>query len=624
MLSGFTSLSQLKVLGLMDVNITTTGKDITVDIPDENADRRVRTSLSTVCGMKYGIADSLSRNDCLTMIDLVHEFHGHGRNDEAVFAMFGQTHSSKHLKPGSSTNLLSKFLHDNFVNVFKTQLAAINDIHSRLDPATLTQTTKREGIKKALHWTFLKLNQELYFFTSGALKQAQGNASFPTSSQIQYFRVGASGVALYITNKTIYAANLGDSLAVVSRQGIYHEISKKHDPYDPVETARIRATEGSISPAGLVNDDVDVSRSFGYFHIFPTINARPDIFVYDLTDMDEFVIIANRGLWDYVPYQTAVDIARSAMFREEQTDPMHAAQKLRDIAISYGSSGSTMVMIILLTDLLKINLTDVVDYRTKRKQEVRDYELHRLLEAPAPIGHVNLVFTDIRNSAHLWEVNPGMPAAIKMHNSLLRHYLRLCGGHEVKAERDAFVCSFPTSLAAVWWCLTVQVELLNEQWPLEILECEDGKPIYDEEGRLIARGLSVRMGIHSGTPLRETDFITHRKNYFGPMVNQPTPIHSNALGGPIVCSLDIVREINAKVFESEKETEHSRLQTSQAIEGIRNLGVNVIFVTEFKLKSNELPEILHILYPRYLEGRHELKESIRDPTTSASRVPFSV
>jgi len=354
MLSGFISLSQLKVLGLMDVTITATSKDAPMDIPDENADRRVRTSLSTVYGMKYGIADSLGRNDCLTMIDLVHEFHGHGRNNEAVFAMFGQTHSSKHLKPGSSTNLLSKFLHDNFVNVFKTQLTAINDINSRLDPATLTQTTKREGIKKALHWTFLKLNQELYFFlTSGALKQAQGNASFPTSSQIQYFRVGASGVALYIMNKTIYAANLGDSLAVVSRQGIYHEICKKHDPYDPTETARIRATEGSISPAGLVNDDVDVSRSFGYFHTFPTINARPDIFVYDLTDMDEFVIIANRGLWDYVPYQTAVDIARSTMFREEQTDPMHAAQKLRDIAISYGSSGSTMVMIILVADLFK-------------------------------------------------------------------------------------------------------------------------------------------------------------------------------------------------------------------------------------------------------------------------------
>ncbi len=62
------------------------------------------------------------------------------------------------------------------------------------------------------------------------------------------------------------------------------------------------------------------------------------------------------------------------------------------------------------------------------------------------------------------------------------------------------MCSFPTPLAAVWWCLTVQVQLLHEPWPLEILECEDGKSIYDSENRLIARGISVRIGIIAVCP----------------------------------------------------------------------------------------------------------------------------
>ncbi|KIM35745.1 hypothetical protein M413DRAFT_44683, partial [Hebeloma cylindrosporum] len=128
------------------------------------------------------------------------------------------------------------------------------------------------------------------------------------------------------------------------------------------------------------------------------------------------------------------------------------------------------------------------------------------------------VFTNIRNSTYLWEANPGMPTAMRVHNSLLRRQLRFCGGYEVKTEGDSFMCSFPTTLAAVWWCLTIQVQLLHESWPLEILECEDGKPVYDANGELIARGLSVRMGIHSGTPLCETDLITHRMDYFGPMV----------------------------------------------------------------------------------------------------------
>ncbi|KAF9557477.1 hypothetical protein CPC08DRAFT_668636 [Agrocybe pediades] len=636
MLSGFTNLSQLKVLGLMDVTITTAGKDTTVDIPDENMDRRVRTSLSTVCGMGYGIADSLGKNDHLNMIDLVHEFHSQGREGEAILAMFGQTRTSKYLKPGTSPNRVAKFLHDNFVNVFKTQLAAINEINLRRDSfsgssSASQSSVKREGIKKALAWTFLKLNQDLHVLVTRRVSPPNAPNIQQRTPDANYFQTGASGVALYFVDKTIYAANVGDALAVVSRQGVCHQISKKHDPYDRMETARIRAAEGSVSAPGLLNEEVEVSRSFGYFHVFPTINARPDIFVYDLSEMDEFVIIANRGLWNFVPYQTAVDIARTVL-RDDKPDPMLAAQKLRDFAISYGAVDTTMIMVIHVADLFKCparsrqpTIDPVIDpYKNRRKEDVFDSDLRRLPEIPPPIGHVTLVFTDIRNSTHLWEVNPGMPTAIKMHNNLFRRQLRLCGGYEVKTEGDAFMCSFPTSLAAVWWCLTIQAELLNEPWPLEILECEDGKPRYDKNNRLIARGISVRMGIHSGYPLCETDVLTRRMDYFGPMVNRSARINSKALGGQIMCSLDIVREINAKVFETEEETEYSKFQTVQAIEGIRSLGVTIVPVGEVKLKGIEVPEILSALYPRGLEGRHELKEPIADPTASGSRVQFSV
>ena len=73
----------------------------------------------------------------------------------------------------------------------------------------------------------------------------------------------------------------------------------------------------------------------------PIVNARPDVSSLKLSELDEFLIIANNGLWDFVSYQTAVDIARS-----ERNDPMIAAQKLRDFAISYGSEGTTMIMVI--------------------------------------------------------------------------------------------------------------------------------------------------------------------------------------------------------------------------------------------------------------------------------------
>jgi adenylate cyclase len=71
----------------------------------------------------------------------------------------------------------------------------------------------------------------------------------------------------------------------------------KHDPFDRSEIARIRAAEGWVSPKGpgLVNDEINTSRS-----IIPPchINARLDICT--LSESDEFVIVDNRGLLDYV------------------------------------------------------------------------------------------------------------------------------------------------------------------------------------------------------------------------------------------------------------------------------------------------------------------------------------
>ncbi|KAF9455702.1 hypothetical protein BDZ94DRAFT_1293120 [Collybia nuda] len=598
-LSGFTELTQLRVLGLMDVTIAAP----TMNIPDESDDRRVRTSGSMVSGMAYGIADALGKNEYLNMLDLVQE--GRGRKDEAIFGMFGRAQPPKSLPPGASPNRLARYLRDHFVGVLDDQLSKLSPTAPHLG-----------GIPDALRRTFLKLNQDLHdslFFSPRKMSTVSASGGNHIPADPATLRSGASGIVLYFFRKTLYVANVGNALAVVSRQGIAQPVSRKHDPYDRAETARIRAAEGWVSPPGLVNDEVDMSRAFGFYHLLPIINARPDVTTYNLTPQDEFVIVANRGLWDYVSYQTAVDIARA-----ERADPMIAAQKLRDFAISYGAQGSTMIMVIGVAEIPEIGLP-------KKRNQILDRMISRLEgEVPAPVGHIALVFSDIRNSTHLWEVNPGMATAIRLHNTLLRRQLRFCGGYEVKTEGDSFMCSFPTALAAVWWCVTVQHQLLHEQWPLEILECEDGKPIHDPQNRLIARGLSVRMGIHCGSPTPEPDPITHRMDYFGPMVNRSARVCGNAAGGQIMCSADIIREINASVFRTEPETEHSKTQPPQAIEAIREMDIVVVPVGDVKLKGLEVPEHLSLLYSADLAGRQQLEGGVSGPPASGSRVPFSV
>ncbi|KAE9393484.1 hypothetical protein BT96DRAFT_978933 [Gymnopus androsaceus JB14] len=334
----FTDLTQLRVLGLMDITITSTG--MSVDIPDENEDRRVRTSGSTVCGMAYGIADTLGRNDHLNMVDLVHEListQDHRKN-EAIFAIFGGSQPHK-ATPGVGGNRIAKFLRDKFVEVFCAQLAGLKE-------------ARAEGVPDALRRSFLKLNQNLHnmLFTNRKYSAFNGSGTFlgPVMHDAVFSRGGASGVVLYFRGKTMYIANAGNALAIVSRDGHAELVSRKHDPYDQLETSRIRAAEGWISPAGLVNDEIDISRSFGFFHLLPIVNARPDITTWELSELDEFVIVADRGLWDFVSYKAAVDIAH-----RERGNPMLAAQKLRDFAMSYGADGSIMIMVISVADLFR-------------------------------------------------------------------------------------------------------------------------------------------------------------------------------------------------------------------------------------------------------------------------------
>ena len=293
---------------------------------------------------------------------------------------------------------------------------------------------------------------------------------------------------------------------------------------------------------------------------------------------------------------------------------MMAAQKLRDFAISYGADSSVMVMVVNIADLFFARgarprgvpgsssqaATEPADadyYGSKRNvrrraEEVGDRTLNRLQqEIEPPTGQVAIVFTDIVNSTHLWETNPGMPTAIKMHHNLMRRQLRLDGGYEVKTEGDSFMVSFQSITSALLWAFNCQIGLLSAEWPRELLECQDGAVVYDSEGVLVQRGLRVRMGVHWGAPECERDPITRRMDYYGPMVNRAARINASADGGQLMASQDVISEIESlrEYFESMDETSLNELppDTKREVQELRHIGVEVKEMGERKLKGLE-------------------------------------
>lgn len=644
----FQRLPHLRVLGLMDVTV------LLPHMPDESDNRRVRTSLSQINNMSYGISDALGRFDNLNLVDVVIP-NFRQQPKECVLGLFeGRGHSPQ------SGSRIAKFLSEAIKRHMEREISDAL-LQQADDP---DQPPNQDQMVDILRRSFLRLQQEYAqaLTSEGNRKLSEAKSiegsedaknaavAIASSTTKNQWQAGASGVLLYVVDRTLYAANAGDTLAVLSRGGTAEHLTIKHMPFDRPAVHRIRSAEGWVSLRGYVSDLLDVSRSFGYYHLNPFVTAAPSIRCVELTDSDEFVILASRSLWEHTSYQTAVDIART-----ERDDLMIAAQKLRDFAISYGAEESIMVQIISVGDLFQIRQQQQMGansqdpaaeafrklHRRDRGNLVGDRTLARLeREVPPPVGHVALVFTDIKNSTSLWETNGGMQSAMRLHNVLLRRQLRTTGGYEVKTEGDAFMVSFPSVTSALLWCFNVQLALLREDWPQEILESEDGKEVFDASGNLMYRGLSVRMGIHWGWPVCEADPITRRMDYFGPMVNRAARISSAADGGQIMVSRDVINELTALLGTFDESgglnpnaatlsnsgsdigdddnpgDEEFRLHQpnmSRDVVLLRRMGFGISQVGEKRLKGLETPELLSLMYPKQLAGRLDAREDAAAP-----------
>ncbi|KAK4147904.1 phosphatase 2C-domain-containing protein [Dichotomopilus funicola] len=618
-LTDFSRLANLRVLGLIDVTL------IQPSIPDQSEDRRVRTSSSLAGFLPYGMADTLGKNEHLSTIDLVVPRFNSSDGQTLLGLFDGQSSSS-----GGSK--IAKYLQENFGKIFAHEL---HDAKQRED----------ETPEDALRRAFLSLNKDL---VTAAIQHTEdrpitthrGSQAHLVLSQ-EDLNSGGVATVVYLEEQELYVANVGDVQAMlIQTDGQAKMLTRKHDPADPPERSRIRDAGGWVSRQGRLNELLPVSRAFGYVDLMPPMQAAPHIKRHTIGDQDETILLATKEVWEYLTPELIVDVARSV-----RGDLMRAAQKIRDLAMAYGSKEKIMVMMLSVSDL-KRRRERSRTYRgqsmswfnfpqdegglpvaTRRIKKAKgegplDSTLQRLeAEVPAPTGMIAIVFTDIKSSTQLWEIYPeAMRSAIKLHNEVMRRQLRRIGGFEVKTEGDAFMVSFPTATSALLWCFAVQTQLLTVNWPNEILNSINCQPTFDRDDKLIFRGISVRMGIHWGEPLAEPDPVTRRMDYYGPMVNKASRISACADGGQITASSDFIMEIQRclMTYEDSNAPPEDTFDDDVFARAIRNelrqlssQGFEIKEIGEKKLKGLENPEFIYSLYPHALTGRfdqHNLHE----------------
>lgn len=108
----------------------------------------------------------------------------------------------------------------------------------------------------------------------------------------------------------IFCANVGDSRAVLSQNGVAINLSFDHKASRPDEVERINREDGSIE-FGRVWGRLAITRAFGDFEFKDIIDSEgnsvkknfitcePEIRRYDFDPFkDEFIVIASDGLFD--------------------------------------------------------------------------------------------------------------------------------------------------------------------------------------------------------------------------------------------------------------------------------------------------------------------------------------
>ncbi|KMZ63687.1 putative Protein phosphatase 2c [Zostera marina] len=156
-------------------------------------------------------------------------------------------------------------------------------------------------------------------------------------------RGGSTAVTAILVNfQKLWIANVGDSRAVLLKDGDVLQMTIDHEP--STERQFIEDKGGFVSnlPGDVprVNGQLAVSRAFGDKSLKSHLRSDPDIRSADVTPNTELMILASDGLWKVMSNEEAVEVARKIK------DPQSAAKKLTAEALKKDSKDDISCIVV--------------------------------------------------------------------------------------------------------------------------------------------------------------------------------------------------------------------------------------------------------------------------------------
>ncbi|XP_062149119.1 probable protein phosphatase 2C 76 [Alnus glutinosa] len=170
----------------------------------------------------------------------------------------------------------------------------------------------------------------------------QTDADFLDSERDTFRDDGSTASTAVLVGNHLYVANVGDSRAVISKAGKAIPLSEDHKPNRSDERKRIESAGGIVMWAGTwrVGGVLAMSRAFGNRMLKQFVVADPEIQDQEIDEELELLVLASDGLWDVVPNDDAVSLART------EEEPEAAARKLTEAAFNRGSADNITCIVV--------------------------------------------------------------------------------------------------------------------------------------------------------------------------------------------------------------------------------------------------------------------------------------
>jgi len=170
-------------------------------------------------------------------------------------------------------------------------------------------------------------------------------------SNVESYYSGTTAVVCYRVDDTIYTANAGDSRAIVAvKEGTGRTcvpLSIDHNPDAPGERERIVKAGGFVSDPpeeGLsarvwldrkcTQVGLAMGRSIGDNAVKRIgVIAEPEVRTHEVSDRDDFLIMATDGVWEFIPNEEAIELVGQFFDSGAENAAKDACKSLIDLAV---------------------------------------------------------------------------------------------------------------------------------------------------------------------------------------------------------------------------------------------------------------------------------------------------